>query len=432
MISPSKRRAAKLSNLQIAILHYAVPPIIGGVEVTIGAHARRLRAHGYTVQFIAGRGDAALILPTIDSRHPRIEKIQGALKRGVIPPEFDALVQEIRAALANALRDADVLIAHNVVTLHKNLALTVALHQLVAAGRVPLVAWCHDFAWDDPVYAGELHDGAPWDLLRRVWTNTRYVVVSESRRRDLARLLQINAAEIAVVPPGLDAAEFFQVSATTARWLETPPLLDGAPLLLLPARVTRRKNIELAIDIVNALRAEGYAPQLLVMGPLGPHNPANQAYLEELKQRASQASAQTAPPLSFGAEREIAPRERSAIVFLQEHGSVDDATRRDLYALADALLFPSAREGFGIPILEAGIARLPIFCADIPPFRETAGDRAHYFALDETPRAIAARLAEFFARDARYQLKQRVRQQYGWEHIFAARLKPLLDAYEKP
>lgn len=400
--------------MQITLLHYAVPPIIGGVEVTIGAHARLLRAHGYSVQLIAGRGDAAVIIPEIDSRHPRVQAVQRELNRGNVPAEFDALVRDIQSALEHELRGSAVLIAHNVVTLHKNLALTVALHQLVAAGRAPLLAWCHDFAWDDPVYAGELHDGAPWNLLRRKWENTKYVVVSASRQRDLARLLQINAAEIAAVPPGLDAAEFFQVSATTAQWLHTPTLLDGAPLLLLPARVTRRKNIELAIDIVNALRAEGYAPQLLVMGPLGPHNPANQAYLDELKQRAEQ-TAQAKPN----------------IVFLQEYGSVDDATRRDLYALADALLFPSAREGFGIPILEAGLARLPIFCADIPPFRETAGDLARYFALDEAPRAIAARLAEFFARDARYQLKQRVRAQYAWEHIFAARLKPLLDAYEK-
>jgi glycosyltransferase involved in cell wall biosynthesis len=392
--------------LQIAILHYAMPPVIGGVEVTIAAHARLLRAHGHAVQLIAGRGDDALLIPEIDSRHPRVEAVQRELKHGNVSAEFHALTRDIFNELEKALRGVDILIAHNVVTLHKNLALTVALHQLVSSQRVKLIAWCHDFAWDDPVYADDLRDGAPWDLLRRAWVNAKYVAVSESRQRDLARLLQINTPEIAVVPPGLDAAEFFRVTETTAHWLETLHLLDGAPLLLLPARVTRRKNIEFAIDIVNALRENGFAPKLLVMGPLGPHNPANRAYLDELKTRAG-----------------------NNILFLQEHGAVSDATRRDLYALADALLFPSAREGFGIPILEAGIARLPIFCADIPPFRETARDLAHYFALAESPRVIAARLAEFFAADARYQLKQRVRHAYSWEHVFTAHIEPLLNAY---
>src|SRR5581483_9984282 len=105
-------------------------------------------------------------------------------------------------------------------------------------------------------------------------------------------------------------------------------------------------------------------------------------------------------------------------LFLQEYGAVSDAARRDLYALADALLFPSAREGFGIPILEAGLARLPIFCADIPPFRESAGELAYYFALDESPAQIVNRMMEFFRRDSRYQLKQRVVQNYSWTRIF--------------
>lgn len=392
--------------MQIAILHYSVPPIIGGVEVTIAAHARLLREHGYAVKLIAGRGDDATLIPEIDSRHPRVEVVQRELNRGSVPNDFYPLALEIQSALEKELREVDLLIAHNVVTLHKNLALTLALHQLVTQGRVKLIAWCHDFAWDEPVYADDVHEGAPWDLMKRVWQNTKYVVVSESRRRELARLLQLDASKIAVVPPGLDAAEFFQVSETTARWLRELKLLEGAPLLLLPARVTRRKNIELAIDIVNAMRDKGYAPKLLVMGPLGPHNPTNRAYLEELKTRAN-----------------------DNILFLQEYGNVNDATRRDLYALADALVFPSAREGFGIPILEAGLARLPIFCADIPPFRETAGDLANYFALDEPADAIAARMLDFFKHDARYQLKQRVREKYLWEHIFTEYIEPLVKSY---
>ena len=425
------------TNSRIAILHYAVPPVIGGVEVTIAAHARLLREYGYAVKLIAGRGDDATIIPEIDSRHPRVESVQRELHRGSVPEEFHALVQEIFAALERELRDADVLLAHNVVTLHKNLALTTALHQLVTQREIKFVAWSHDFAWADPVYADAVHDGFPWDLLKRAWENTTYVVVSESRQHELARVLNLDAAKIFVVPPGLDAAEFFQVSETTARWLRALKLFDAAPLLLLPARVTRRKNIELAIDIVNGLCEKGYAPKLLVMGPLGPHNPANQQYLQELKTRAAQVSFRAFAAMT--PQREISdPSDKrfltsaarndqaGSIVFLQEHGTVDDATRRDLYALADALLFPSAREGFGIPILEAGIARLPIFCADIPPFRETAREFANYFSLDESPQDIAAHIANFFENDARYQLKQRVKQNYLWGHIFTTRIEPLL------
>jgi len=402
------------SHPRLAILHYAAPPTIGGVESTIAAHARLFADHGYAVKIIAGRGepfDARVSLETIphlDSRDASVEQINRELARGAVTPAFDALVMTIRHALARALADVDICLAHNIATLHKNLALTVALREIARAGRPRLIAWCHDFAWDDPVYASEIRAGFPWDWMRQRWDGVRYVVVSHARRRELARLLAMSEDDIAVVPPGVDALEFLSVGATTARWVRDLALLDAAPLLLLPARVTRRKNIELAIAITAALRDLGHAPKLLVMGPLGPHNPANVAYRDELR------------------AQQDALRVRDRVVLLHEYGAVDEATRRDLYLLADALLFPSAREGFGIPILEAGLARLPIFCADIPVLHESARADAHYFALDASPAQIAQQIADVLARDARYRLKQRVVREYAWERIFAERIEPLV------
>jgi glycosyltransferase involved in cell wall biosynthesis len=326
------------------------------------------------------------------------------------------LAADLAQALDHALGATTVVLAHNVTTLHKNLALTAALHQLARAQRVRVLAWCHDFAWEDPVYAHELRPGYPWDLLRTPWPQARYVVVSDARRGDLARLLGLDPQAIVVIPPGIDAAEFFQVSPMTTQWLDELHLLDAAPLLLLPARITRRKNIELAIDVVAALHTRGWNATLLVMGPLGPHNPSNQEYLELLQARAARVRPTPQDP-------DTAP----AVIFLQAYGPVGDAERRDLYALSDALFFPSAREGFGIPILEAGLARLPIFCADISPFHESAHADAHYFGLNDPPTQIAARLADFFAADARYQLKRRIVTEYAWSALYRSRLAPLLE-----
>ncbi|OGO39731.1 MAG: hypothetical protein A2Z04_08430 [Chloroflexi bacterium RBG_16_57_9] len=103
----------------------------------------------------------------------------------------------------------------------------------------------------------------------------------------------------------------------------------------------------------------------------------------------------------------------------------------DFYRLADLLLFPSAREGFGIPLLEAGLARLPIFCADIPPFRETGRSDVHFFALNEATEDIAARIAAFLAQDRAYQMRQRVLRQYTWDRIIDERVLPLLHASRK-
>ncbi|MDP3046973.1 MAG: glycosyltransferase, partial [Chloroflexota bacterium] len=225
----------------------------------------------------------------------------------------------------------------------------------------------------------------------------------------LSGLLGLPADQVAVVPPGISPREFLGLGQRAVEWMDQWGLWQASPLMLLPARVTRRKNMELGIQITAALRALGLAPKLIVMGPLGPHNAANITYLRELKNLAA----------SLGVSEDV--------IYLQEHGAVSDAVRRDLYLLADLLLFPSLREGFGIPILEAGLARLPIFCSDIPPFRESAGPWAHYLGLDEAPAAIAARLAACLEEDGQHRLRRRVLEEYNWASLMTKRIVPLLE-----
>ena len=72
---------------------------------------------------------------------------------------------------------------------------------------------------------------------------------------------------------------------------------------------------------------------------------------------------------------------------------------RQLYRLADALLLPSREEGFGIPILEAALARIPVFCSDIPPLVELGKDAVFYFAPDADPAAVAERISSVLDAD---------------------------------
>jgi glycosyltransferase involved in cell wall biosynthesis len=55
-------------------------------------------------------------------------------------------------------------------------------------------------------------------------------------------------------------------------------------------------------------------------------------------------------------------------------GDVDDAELRRLYGGAEALVFPSLYEGFGLPILEAMACGTPVITSNQGAMAEVAGD----------------------------------------------------------
>lgn len=57
---------------------------------------------------------------------------------------------------------------------------------------------------------------------------------------------------------------------------------------------------------------------------------------------------------------------------------VNDAMLQDIYRSVKALIFASKAEGFGLPIIEAMEASLPVIVSDIAVHHEVAGKNAHY------------------------------------------------------
>lgn len=404
-------------GVSVALVHYTAPPVIGGVERVLGRHAVLMADAGHAVRVVAGRGEPSdprirfVGIPLIDSRHPRIEQLNRALDAGRVPADFPDVARALETALREALEGVDVVVAHNVCSLNFNLALTAALRRLAARAAAPrFILWHHDLAWTSPRDRPSLHDGPPWDLLKAAWPGTTQVVVSESRRAELAALTGTPAEEIVVVPNGVDVAPTWMLEPVTAELLVRSDLLAAAPLLLMPARVTPRKNIESGLHVVAAMRAAGRPAGLVVTGPVDPHRPASRAYLERL--------------LVLRHTLDL----DAVVWFLAEemHVTPTDAVVDDLYRIADALYLPSHDEGFGLPILEAAVHRLPIVCSDLPALHDLAGDAALYVAPDGDPAAIAALVLERLESDPILVLARRIRSQYSWQAVYRQGIAPLL------
>ena len=398
----------------VAFVHYTFPGVVGGVETVIAHHAAGLRDRA-AVRLLAGRGPTGVAgverirIPLVDSLHPAVVRVARELARGRRPAAFGELRDALVVALTAHFEDADRVVLHNVATMGLNLPLVAALHEI--APRLPrgrLVVWIHDLAPADPRYAALLHPGEPWAFLNRPLPGARYVAVSAERRAQAASLLGIPADSIAVVPNGIDLDVMLRLSRTGRSIVDRLDLRAADPLLLLPARLVRRKRIELAIAAAASLRRRGRAALLVVTGGPDPHDPDAHAYLAKLRHLVAE----------FGG--------RDVLLHDVIGRSAGDRLVADLYALSDALVFPSAAEGFGLPIIEAAVNRLPIVCTDLAVFRSLAAAAATYVPPDADGEAFADALEQALAAAPAAALAGRVRRDLEWRRLVAERVVPAI------
>lgn len=107
-----------------------------------------------------------------------------------------------------------------------------------------------------------------------------------------------------------------------------------------------------------------------------------------------------------------------------------DATLDQLYAGADAVLFLSAYEGFGLPVVEAQAHGIPVVCSDIPVLREVGGAGALYVDRSN-PEAVAEALAAVMRDPARRDKLVRAGKENASRFSWAETARQTLAVYEE-
>lgn len=408
---------------QVAILHYTAPPIIGGVEAVIQAHTKSFLQAGYPITIIAGRGEKTalppgaefVLIPEVDSQHPDIEPLSAELEEGRVPAAFEPAVNRLIEALSPVVEQYDHLLVHNILTKHFNLPVTAALHHLVDGGVIKhCIAWCHDITWTSPNSRSKVHPGYPWDLLRTQHPRMTYVAVSQQRQQAMAALFECPPEQIQVIYNGVEAELLLGLSIQGQELARRLELLQSDLILIMPVRVTQAKNIEYSLQLLAHLKQSGYRAKLIVTGPPDPHDAQTMVYFHSL-----QALRQE---LDLEAE----------IHFIYESGPDPDQpfligaeVVADLLRLSDILLMPSHREGFGMPVLEAGLLGIPVICTSIPA-QEIGGQDITLISTDQEPGQVAGQILTWVEQNPIHRLRQRVRQNFTWEAIFHQDIEPLL------
>ena len=205
-------------------------------------------------------------------------------------------------------------------------------------------------------------------IARRV---QRVIAVSEATGKDVVRWMKVPAAQVTVVPNGIDHQMFRPPGAEAIAEFRRRQNLRR-PFFLYVARLEHpAKNHVRLVRAFESLAASGVFSGCLVLAGAPWHG-------SEVVERAVAGSA-------F--------RDR-----IRLEGFVDNADLPMWYAAAEALVFPSLMEGFGLPLLESQACGTRIACADATSLPEVAGPAGILFnGLDE--RSIAAAMTRLATMD---------------------------------
>jgi len=373
---------------------------------------------GHRVTVLAGEGEVfeedvpVRINPLLGSGNPEVNAVQRVFP--VSLPRLETLKNQILGSLIKDLDGVDILIVHNVLTMPYNLPLTLALQELAATGSPKIVCWCHDspFFYDD--YKHDL-TSEPWSVLRKYNPDITYIAISGSRQQQFAELYG-DKPLMEIVPNGIDPVTFFNLGSRIGNAVRDMDLFDADLLLVQPSRLHPRKNIEFSIQVIHAFRKRKVKARLLLSGSYDPHEESTLNYYEKLKVLARKLNVMddviVVADLLLDGHRGLSP---------------EPINIHDLYLIADVMLLPSLQEGFGLPLLEAGLFKLPIVCSDIAPFREVTRGDVCIFSFEDSAEDVAQKIMDLVNSSPSNRMYRNIIRNYLWKNIYRQKIAPLFE-----
>ncbi|OGL89845.1 hypothetical protein A3I45_02085 [Candidatus Uhrbacteria bacterium RIFCSPLOWO2_02_FULL_53_10] len=189
---------------------------------------------------------------------------------------------------------------------------------------------------------------------RRAADNANHIItISDVTKRDMAEHFGVEETRMTTVHLGIDHERFCvrsSVSPDVVR-VKTAHQLTK-PYLLFIGRVEQKKGIDTLARAYMDAQLHEQGVELVLAGYRGAH------VSDELRTLLKQPS-------------------------VRELGYVSDADIGPMLSGALAFAFPTRKEGFGMPVLEAMASGVPVVCSDLQVLREIASDYPTYIPVDD-------------------------------------------------
>ena len=362
-------------------------------------------------------------IPLLSPDNPRVKKVQKEiLEKKKETEDFRNLKKDLKRKLKKAFSGLNSCIVHNIPSMPFNFAATAAINELVDEMKTRFIFWLHDTIlvrdeWQNSI--GKF----PLTLLHHKNKRTIFVAPTNYRAKQFASLKPpYNIPKSIVIPNGVSVEEYLKIDTITKQLMKRLGLSFNDYIIVTPVRILPRKNIELALSVIHKLvqiAGNKRKIRLLITGPPG-NDPKSIAYERKLKKiikmrRLEKNVIFCHNLISFKRQRRNNRMVKWSVA--------------DVYNIADLVFIPSKEEGFGLPVIEAGAARKPVFCSRIPPFQELIREdiEGHMFDLNNAPEDIAFRIYKMMLESTVDNNFTQVIEKYDWESIVTKRLIPLLS-----
>lgn len=142
-----------------------------------------------------------------------------------------------------------------------------------------------------------------------------------------------------------------------------------------------QKSSDISVRPKDTVKQATEAPYVLYVGNLYPHKNVERL-VQSIKQMPTTLVVVCGRSIFQDKFRSFLEKEKVSNVVVLGH--VSDSELTLLYKHAEAFVFPTLSEGFGLPGLEAMQSDCPVVCSAIPVLEEVYGDAALYFDPNDT------------------------------------------------
>ncbi|WP_069650047.1 glycosyltransferase family 4 protein [Caloranaerobacter ferrireducens] len=370
--------------MNIALCHFRVGET-DGVSLEMEKWKKVLEKMGHNVYLLAGSlgTTEGYVIPELHYKHELNDKFVRNAYDSLVDykdeEDFKKEVMDFAKKIEDGLKKfieeykIEVLVPNNIWSLGWGIPAAIAINNVVKEMGIKCVAHHHDFYWERERYSKptcKFVEEVLEEYFPPKHNLIKHVVINEIAKEEIKKRKGLDAT---IVPNVFDFdVPTWKVDEYNKDFRKSIGLKDNDILVLQATRITERKAIELAIDVVSELKKEENLKELYEKGLFDGRKLDEESRIILVLAGLPESEGKYVELL-----KERAHKKNVELLFINdviEHSRCEIDGKKcyslwDAYVFADLITYPSILEGWGNQFLEGLFAKVPMIVYEYPVYK---------------------------------------------------------------